>query len=707
MPQETFIDPDSIPNYGRKVTESVIPHQLSRMDVNLSKATLSPIVLTSPNAANGAQGNHQGGNTISWKGLLLSSLGCVGVIWGDLGTSPLYTLSSVFTDEFPRDDILGCLSLVLWSLFAVVTVKYISIVLKCAYNGEGGVFALVQVSLMGKVPSLTKIIGVTSIGTIGAAFLMSDGLITPALSVLSAVEGLSLSEESATVGITLGILIPLYFGQRFGSTTVGKVFGPINVLYFLSIGGIGLYNIIKYDYTALEAFNPKYAYMFLFTSSTFSGDKAFRALSSIVLCLTGAEEVWADLGHFGPSPIYFSWFTLVCPCLYLSYIGQCAYLLSNPDSYSNIFWDSIPTSIYYPVWVICTLATIVASQSAITGCYSMIGQGVSLGILPRLRIYNTDINHKAQIYIPSATLFLGIGTCAIVIGFKSSENLAGAYGIAVLITFVITDCLTVLALKKLKLKNWSLLGISMIMLPFLVIDGTYLSANFYDKITVGGWLPVTVGTLMTTLMLSWYFGRRATRAAYKKIDTDTSGGSNKIKTQQGLLDALNDKSIGFGPGTGLFLIPEFVEDEELPRAFLTLLKVTGSIPQRTIFLNINFDSDAPFVDASKRVVVRTITPGVYQADIKYGFAEPLSEIQVEQEIKQVLPNLGCLFNEPLKEGEWYFVYSENVHAANNRNKISKFFMNIYRAMLTVSAGAAEFFGIPEEKVIQLGGHLNI
>jgi KUP system potassium uptake protein len=659
------------------------------MDVNLTHSIAKPSTHSTPSP---------------WRALFSSTLACIGVVWGDLGTSPLYTISTVFSDStFTRDEVLGALSIIFWSLFLVISIKYIVIVLSCAYNGEGGVFALVRGALVSQDAAssgVSKTLILTLLGIVGASFLISDGLITPALSVLSAVEGLPLTHQSQAVGISIGLLIPLYLCQKFGSSKVGKIFGPINLLYFFSIGGIGLYNLIKYEYTVLEAFNPYYAYHFCFNSSFSTGDKPFRALSALVLCLTGAEQIWADMGHFGIQAIYVSWIFVVGPCLYLSYAGQCAYLLSNPNSYDTIFWDSIPTQIYYPVWVLCTFATVVASQSAITGCYSMLGQAISLGIFPRLKIWNTDSNHRAQIYIPSVTVILGMGTCLIVIGFKTALALTGAFGVAVLATFLVTDFLTIFALQNTFFKKRSLFTVTLIMVPFLAIDLIYLSSSLYDKIASGGWLPLTLGSILTALMFSWYTGRRATRDSYKLVDH-----SSAISSQSLLISAMETRSIGILKGkVGIFLIPEFVEDEDLPRVFTTLLKVTGSITETSIFLNINFEQETPFLDAKNRAGVKEITKGIWQVDLTYGFAEPLSDIAAEKEVLAILPRLKAVESE---EDLWYYVHSENVHPSKQRSLISRIGVHIYKAMLAFSTGAGEFFGLSEEKIVQLGGHLII
>ena len=656
---------------------------------------------------------------------LLRALGCLGVIWGDIGTSPLYTYPAVYQCESQcitptKEDIKGTLSSIVWSLIIVVIFKYLIVVMRCDFFGEGGIFALLQlIKTESKKPFSDRGIALlTAVAGIGASSMVADGFITPALSVLAAVEGikddriLGSSASGAVVPATLVILAGLYAVQFKGTTKVGRVFGPIMLLYFLSLAAVGVYNISSMGDTAwvLEGWSPHYMIKF-WVSGEFAGLPAFKTFGSVVLAVTGAEALFADLGHFGKPPIYISWILVVFPSLILNYTGQACYLAAHPDSVDRVFWASVPNAIYIPVWIICTFATVIASQAMITGCYSIVCQGVTLGLLPRLRTLNTDPTQKAQIYIPAVTVLLAIGTLGLVLGFRSASSLAGAYGIAVLVTFCMSDIMLVAAICRVKLPRTPVILILIGLFPFFFLDGTFLAANIYSKIAHGGYIPVIIGTILTALILSWRFGRHATNRAYHR-QRNEGDIAPYLKSMPELVAAVASGSVGTTPGTGVFLCPAWVEPlagDGLPSTLCLFLKITGSVPRRTILLTVGFHKTSPFISDTERTRVVEITPGMYSVSLTFGFAEPLSELSVTKSVESLLPGLVGRDSAKSDDSErvWYYVHSEDIEAKPSRRIFSRVLVGIYSLMLSLGSSAAAFFGIPAQKVVQLGDVLQI
>ena len=647
----------------------------------------------------------------------LRVIGCLGVIWGDLGTSPIYTYSSIFGCEsqcFPNitiNEIRGVFSCIFWFLLIIVTIKYIVIVMSCDFFGEGGIFALLQLIRSPANLSERQITFFTTVAVIGASAMIGDGLITPALSVLAAVEGLEIvwgpSASAWVVPVTVVILLLLYLFQFKGTTKVGRAFGPVVLLYFMAIAAVGVYNLVMFDSSVLLGLSPVYAVKFIFAGHL-GIIKTVQAFGALVLCVTGAEAVYADLGHFGKLPIYVSWGTIVFPSLILSYAGQAAYLSSHVDQVGTIFYSSVPVPVFVPVWLLCTAATVVASQAMITGCYSLVSQGVTLGLFPRVRTVNTDATQKAQIVIPAVTAVLALGTVALVVVFQKSSALAGAYGIAVLVTFLMTDILLVTALHRIKLKSTPLAVIMIVLTPFFVLDVSLLCANVYDKIGHGGWFPVVVGAVLSVLMLAWRFGRRATAEAYK---AKSQVGSGYPRSVDKLVESVSSGAIGTTPGTGVFLCPAWIEKvagDSIPSTLALFLDVTGSIPNRTIFLHVEFQRETPFVADKDRCQVLTILPGIHSVSLNFGFAEPLSEISLLAALNLKLASLGsCVPAGHDSDALWFFVHSEDVRAACNRGIVGKTLVKVYSALLAVAASPSKFFGIPAGQVVQLGDVLSI
>ena len=664
----------------------------------------------------GRQKSHHQSESSSVSVTLLRIIGCLGVIWGDLGTSPIYTYASIFgcdtecLDDITIHEIRGVFSCIFWFLLIIVTLKYIIIVMSCDFFGEGGIFALLQLIRSPSNLSERQVTFFTTVAVIGASAMIGDGLITPALSVLAAVEGLEIIWGKAAspwvVPVTVVILLLLYLFQFKGSTKVGRAFGPVVLLYFLAIAAVGVYNLVIFDTSVLLGLSPVYAVRFIFAGNL-SLVRTIQAFGAIVLCVTGAEAVYADLGHFGKFPIYVSWATIVFPSLILSYAGQGAYLSSHPDQVGTIFYSSVPSAVFIPVWLLCTAATVVASQAMITGCYSLVSQGVTLGLFPRVRTVNTDATQKAQIVIPAVTGVLAVGTVALVVAFQKSSALAGAYGIAVIVTFLMTDILLVSALHRIKLKGTPLFLVIIALSPFFLLDVSLLCANVYDKIGHGGWFPVVVGSVLSLLMLAWRFGRKATAEAYK---LKSGAGSGYPRCVDKLVDSVTSGRIGITPGTGVFLCPAWIEKiagDSVPSTLALFLEVTGSIPNRTIFLHVEFQKDTPFVADVDRCHVVTILPGIHSVSLNFGFAEPLSEVSLLGALNLKLASLGSCLPGSTSDSLWFFVHSEDVRAVSSRGIVGKTLVKVYSALLAVAASPSKFFGIPAGQVVQLGDVLSI
>ena len=444
------------------------------------------------------------GGRRSRTGLL--AVGALGVVFGDIGTSPLYAFSEIFAGDHAvsvnESHVLGALSLVFWTLTLVVSVKYVLIVMRADNDGEGGIMALASLatSVVKKHRSAAVIM---AFGVLGAALFYGDGMITPAISVLSAVEGLEVTAPGLAdfvVPIALVLLIGLFIAQRFGTGRVGAVFGPVMLLWFGVIAIFGLTSLLQTP-RVLKSILPTYALSYL----TAEPSLAFMSLGSVVLCVTGAEALYADMGQFGRRPIRVSWFAVAAPALYLNYLGQGALVLRDPSAAANSFYLTVPNALQWPMVILATIATIIASQAVISGAFSMTQQAVHLGYLPRMTIRHTSTTERGQIYVPFVNWLLMIAIVGLVLGFQSSSALASAYGIAVTGTFVITTCLITVVARKMWRAPWAV--IIPITAMFLIIDGSFFLANLL-KFDHGGWFPLAVAAVIFTILMVWRWGSR-------------------------------------------------------------------------------------------------------------------------------------------------------------------------------------------------------
>ena len=710
---------------------------------------------------------------------LISSLG---VIWGDIGTSPLYTFSSVYncdsTCEVPElEDLKQTFSCIFWTLTFVTFIKYILIVIRMDYHGEGGIFALLLNLTRKAVRPMPKSLSLffVVVACIGASAMMADGFLTPALSVLSAIEGLQgctlFSQDQIDtisdwiVPITCIILFLLFVMQWHGSTKVGIVFGPIMLTYFLSISAIGIYDLVSTGYyEVLAGISPHYTIRFLFTGR-FSGFEAFKKLSSVVLCVTGAEALYADLGHYSRTPIYISWIGLVYPSLTLAYAGQAASMAANPSIVRTAFWSSVPSSVYVPMLVLATLATVVASQAMITGCFSLISQAVTLGLFPRVRVVNTDSKKSGQIYVPEVNFILGLGTIILVIAFQHSVYLAGAYGISVVLTFNITTILVGAVLYSCKWPRLNVFWIALALSPLLIVDMAFLASNLAFKVGHGGLITLTITAVISCIMLSWMFGAHLlTQARDREAETLKSSMLDHLATFDGLSNAIQSGRIRRGHGIGVFLsssklhlgkrlalnsiresatkaLEQILNDidktpdlevnrnvsnisgvvpasgSRLPSALSLYLKVTGSIQPVVVLLHVAFDQDKPVVSITDRVVIEEIVTGsavgIYSATVTFGFAEPLSQVDMTKIVKQWIleqipthRSLTDLFEPsfPNEENQlWYFLYKEERLARVGSSIFRKAFVRWLSVLHMLSRSAYVFLNLPANECIQMGG----
>lgn len=612
------------------------------------------------------------------------SLAAIGVVYGDIGTSPLYTLKECFSGAHglavTQANVLGIASLVFWALIVVVTLKYVLFVMRADNRGEGGILALLALAMHSAHTDKRRMGPVMVLGLFGCALFFGDGIITPAISVLSAVEGLEVaSPQSARYvePITLAVLAVLFWVQSRGTTKIGAVFGPIMVLWFTALGGFGIMEIVT-EPTILKALNPLHGARFIIDH----GIQAFFVLGSVVLAVTGAEALYADMGHFGKRPIQYAWFALVLPALVLNYFGQAALLLDDPTAVRNPFYLLVPDILLYPMIGLATCAAVIASQAVISGVFSLSRQAVQLGFSPRLEIRHTSDEEEGQIYIPRANWGLFIGIVVLVLGFKSSSNLAGAYGIAVTGTMV---CSTVLALVVARtLWGWKLSVCIGLGIAFLAIDLTFLGANMV-KIPDGGWFPLIVGLGMFLLMVTWKRGRQilAKRLAEDSLPIEMFLARQKQKPTHRV------------EGTAIYMTgnPEMV-----PVAMLHNLKHNKVLHERVVFMTVLFD-DIPRVSAKDRVLVEGIAEGFYRMTVRYGFFQ-------EPNLPKVL-RLSKAFGLEFDVMQTSFFLGRETLIPSISPEMAEWRERLFVIMSRNSVSATDFFQIPAGRVVELGTQVQL
>lgn len=618
------------------------------------------------------------------KYLWLLTLSAVGIVYGDIGTSPLYAIRECFHGShaipISHENILGVLSLVFWSLILVVSIKYLIIILRVDNDGEGGILALMEVVLPRKKNKRFALI--LAMGFFGAALLYGDGMITPAISVLSAVEGLQVATpvfKPYLIPITVVILFGLFYFQKRGSGGIGKIFGPIMSVWFLTILILGMLSIIK-NPEVLQAVNPVWAYQ-LFQNIGF---KALYILGAVFLVVTGGEALYADLGHFGASPIRVSWFSLVLPCLLVNYFGQGALLLRDAEAAVNPFYHLSPNWALYPLVVLATSATVIASQAVISGAFSLTFQAVQLGYLPRLEIQHTSKSETGQVYLPQLNWMLFIACTLLVVTFQTSSNLAAAYGVAVSTTMVITDILLFIAMRN-KWK-WSLVAALSLFVFFLLVDLSYLTANFL-KILQGGWLPLLVAGLTYLLMTTWQKGRRLVRSKIGEIGTAIDK----------FVKSLKEKDYERVKGTAIYLSGN---SDFLPPALEHNLEHNKVLHEHIIILNIDIQN-IPYIRKEKNWSLKKLGKNFYLVKADYGYFQNVSVQRLMNVLKE-------------KEGELKLDLDDVTYFLGRETLIAKkaIGLNIWQSKLFAfmsanAIDATKYFHLPVTKVFEIGRQVNV
>ncbi len=611
------------------------------------------------------------------------SVAALGVVYGDIGTSPLYTMKEVFAGAhhpvpITHDNVLGILSLIFWSLMAVVTIKYVLFIMRADNKGEGGIMALMALALR-PVPEASRRRGaILLLGLIGAALFYGDGVITPAISVLSAVEGLEVATDAFhpyIIPITLVVLVALFVAQRRGTADIGALFGPIMGIWFATLALLGLVNIVRYP-EVMGAIDPRHALGF------FAADPhiAYFSLGAVVLAVTGGEALYADMGHFGRRPVQYAWLSLVLPALALNYFGQGALLLHDPKAIANPFYLLAPEVLLYPLVALSTVATVIASQAVISGTYSMTQQAVRLGYSPRLEVQHTSAKAIGQIYLPGINWTLLVAVIALVIGFGSSTAMAAAYGIAVTGTMLITTLLAVVVTRY--LWHWSWWAVAATATPFFVIDLSYFSANFL-KIPDGGWFPLVFGAAVFTLLTTWKTGRTL---LMRRLSADA------FDVRQ-FVAGLGAENITRVPGTAVFLTPN---PDNVPHALIHSLKHYKALHQRVVLVTINV-LDVPRGPESQRIAVEKLPNSFWRVRIFYGFMD-------EPDLPRALDwcaEQGLDF----ERMDTSFFLGRETLIPRAKSEMPLWREKLFVAMFRNAGSAAAYFKLPPNRVVELGAQV--
>ncbi|MHA6722626.1 potassium transporter Kup [Sphingomonas sp. RS2018] len=625
------------------------------------------------------------GHTHAKQGVARLAVGAIGVVYGDIGTSPLYAMKEVFVGHHPlavdQLHIFGVVSLMFWSLMLIVTLKYVLLILRADNNGEGGSLALLAMIQRhtGGGPGKRWGPSLVLLGVLATALFFGDCMITPAISVLSAVEGLSTIEqgfESWVLPISIGILVALFYLQSVGTAKVGRLFGPIMLIYFTTLAVLGVVNIAARP-EIFQALSPVWAFRFAALDPVL----AFLALGSVVLCVTGAEALYADMGHFGRLPIQLAWGFPVLPALMLNYLGQGALLLSNPAAAENPFFFMASDDFRLPLVILSTMATVIASQAVITGAFSVVQQAVQLGLMPRIRIEHTSASEAGQIYIPSVNWALLTMVMLLILGFKESSNLAAAYGIAVTGTMFITTCMMGVLFRR--VWNWPLWLVAGFVGIFVAIDGLYFASNL-TKVPDGGWFPLLVGIVVFILLTSWARGRalmieRLAEAAMPIKVFIQSAANSAARV----------------PGTAVFMTSAA---DGVPHALLHNLKHNKVIHERVILLTVKI-ADVPFVPDQYRVKQDDLGQGFHRMILKFGF---MQEPDVPAALK-----LAHRCGGEFRMMETSFFLARQTLLPSEKPGMALWREHLFAWMLRNAESAMEFFRLPTNRVVELGSQVEI
>ena len=612
-------------------------------------------------------------------------LGAIGIVFGDIGTSPLYTVKEIFSPHYGLDTapatVLGMLSLVFWSLMVIITLKYVAVIMRADNDGEGGIMALTALAQRTFPQTSRAAYAIGILGVFGAALFFGDGVLTPAISVLSAVEGLEVAAPGLdrwVLPITIAVLLVLFATQRFGTDRVGKAFGPVIVAWFVALALIGAHNIAKHV-GVLQALNPWWALQFFLAH----GWHGFFILGAVVLAVTGGEALYADMGHFGRMPIQAGWILLVLPALTLNYLGQGALILTDRAALENPFYIGIPAWAQLPMVFLATAATVIASQAVISGAYSAARQAILLGYLPRMRIRHTSRETMGQIYVPSINWMLMLGTIATVIGFGSSTALATAYGVSVTGTMLITSVLFIVTMRRRgalpRPLFWLLAAL------FVLVDAAFLGANLV-KFLDGAWFPILLGIAAFAILRTWARGRQLLQAEVVK------DGLRLDSFLPGLMLAPPVRV----PGTAVFLVSQ---KGVVPKALLHNLKHNKVLHERNVLLTVETEG-APFVRADRRLRIDVIGDDFYRATVRYGFMEtpdvPLALMRASD------TSAYCF--DPMDTT--YFASREHIVAPPKRG-MPGWRDWLFGYMHRNAAAATDFFRIPTTRLVEMGAPVEI
>jgi KUP system potassium uptake protein len=626
--------------------------------------------------------NHH--HTASFRSL---ALGALGVVFGDIGTSPLYTLKECLHaaghHRATQEDLYGILSLIFWALALVVTLKYLTFIMKAENKGEGGIFALLALvpeAMRGAKPG--RISAVALFAVVGAALLYGDGIITPAISVLGAVEGLAVADARfgvAVVPISCVILVGLFAIQSRGTGTVGKLFGPVMIVWFLTLGGLGAYHI-SHNPEILGAVLPHHAINY-FAHHGFSG---LHILASVVLAVTGGEALYADMGHFGIKPIRAVWLGFVMPALLLAYFGQGAHALREPRSMDNPFFDMVPAGwATYALVVLSSMAAIIASQALISGAFSLTRQAMQLGFFPRVQVQHTAQEMEGQIYIPQVNYLLAIGCLALVIAFGASSRLAAAYGIAVTGTMVITSVMYFIVIRH--RWKWPLLQAAGLLVLFLAVDLPFLGANL-GKFLDGGWVPVLIGAAVLAVMVIWNRGRTLMAYRYRRRFPSKESAESRYRA----------RLAARVPGTAVFMASSA---DMLPPVLVHHVERSRALQETVVLLTIQV-ADDPAVAEEQRYAVTALEDGFYRVVVRFGFMEEPNVVPV---LEAAVKEAGIPFSYP---DVTYYLGRENF-VASRKGHMGAVAETVFMLLQKNAVAADRFFGLPHRHVVEIGTQMDL
>jgi KUP system potassium uptake protein len=619
----------------------------------------------------------------SKHGLPMLMLGAIGVVYGDIGTSPLYALQATLDPRYHLGinvtDLYGIVSLIFWAFVFVITIKYVFIVMRCDNDGEGGslaLYALIQRRLGAAAPRHWLLIA----ALFATALFYADAMLTPAISVISAVEGLgvvSTEFQPYIVWIALTILISLFAIQRHGTERVGKLFGPIMLVYFAAIAAMGIYHIAAYP-QVLRALSPVYIWGFFVAHPLYS----FLSLGAVIYAVTGTEALYADMGHFGRKPITYAWLYLVFPALMLNYMGQAAMLTQHPEFVDNPFFRMVPPSLTIPLLAIATLATIIASQAVISGAFSVTRQAIQLGFIPRLRITHTSSREKGQIYLASVNWALAAMVALLVVTFQHSSKMLPAYGLAVVGTMLITTLMQYVVIFRIWKRPLWQAGVGFAL--FVTVDAIFLASGL-AKLFEGAWFPILVGLIIFTVLTTWAKGRAMMRARLQ---------DNAIPLPIFIKSAA--KSVHRAQGTSVFLS---TSADAVPAALLHNLKHNQVLHERVIILNVKVE-DVPYVASERRVEFHDAGQGFYKLILHYGFME---EVDVPRDLS-FIKTCGEPFNMMRTS---FFLGRQKLIASKKVPGMALWRERLFAWMLKSSESAMEFFKLPTNRVVELGSQLHL